>query len=293
MQQKGASVATQKEKEHRTCQAGVFAALQGCTLETFLPISRMRDVAASSASVYQSAEPFPHIVLDDFFDHTMLGAVLEEFPSPEQAFWRSFNNKYEEKLFSSADAAFGPITRLLLYHLNSLTFLEFLSEVTGIADLIPDPHFNGGGMHQIVPGGKLGIHADFNYHKLYRLDRRLNALIYLNKDWRAEYAGQLELWDREMKACKVKVPPVFNRLVVFSTTDYTYHGHPDPLQCPNGMTRKSLALYYYTNGRPTSEVTGAEHSTLFQERRKGEFKRPPLRKRFQHWMRRMTRHRHA
>ena len=253
--------------------------LESVTLETFLPLARMATLAESSARAYQQAKPFPHIVVDDFFDPAMLDAVLQEFPAPGTIAWRGFKNSYEVKLFSSADDTFGPITRLLMYHLNSLTFLEFLSRVTGIENLIPDPHFSGGGMHQIVPGGKLGIHADFNHHKFYGLDRRLNALIYLNKNWRDEYGGHLELWDRGMTQCEARLAPLFNRMVVFSTTDYTYHGHPDPLQCPEGMTRKSLALYYYTNGRPQHEVTGDKHSTLFQERRAGEFGKVPLRRR--------------
>jgi Rps23 Pro-64 3,4-dihydroxylase Tpa1-like proline 4-hydroxylase len=248
--------------------------LDKVTLETFLPLSRMRELAKSANSMYRSAKPFPHVVLDDFFDPAILETVLTEFPTPGQLPWRNFNNEYENKLFYSAEAAFGPVTRLLLYHLNSMTFLEFMSQVTGVANLIPDPGFDGGGLHQIERGGKLGIHADFNSHKRYQLDRRLNVLIYLNKDWREEYGGHLELWDRNMTRCEVKAPPVFNRMVVFSTTDFTYHGHPDPLQCPQGMTRKSLALYYYTNGRPAEEVSG-KHSTLFRARREGEFVRAP------------------
>jgi hypothetical protein len=164
-----------------------------------------------------------------------------------------------------------------MYHLNSKTFLQFLSAVTGIDNLIPDPGFEGGGLHQIVPGGKLGVHADFNKHRDFNLDRRLNLLLYLNKDWRAEYGGNLELWDRGMTRCEAKVAPLFNRVMVFGTTDFTYHGHPDPLQCPQGMTRKSLALYYFTNGRPAEEVTG-EHSTLFKERFADEFKPAPERR---------------
>jgi hypothetical protein len=160
---------------------------------------------------------------------------------------------------------------LLLYHLNSITFLEFLSAVTGIPNLISDPSFEGGGLHQIVRGGKLGIHADFNRHRNYGLDRRLNLLLYLNKDWREEYGGHLQLWDRDMTACGAKVLPLFNRVMIFGTTDFTYHGHPDPLQCPEGMTRKSLALYYFSNGRPAAEVSG-DHSTLFRARRGDEFK---------------------
>jgi hypothetical protein len=166
---------------------------------------------------------------------------------------------------SATETSFGPLTRLFLYHLNSITFLEFLSQVTGIDDLIPDPRFEGGGLHQIVRGGKLGIHADFNKHRVYGLDRRLNLLLYLNKDWREEYGGHLQLWDRSMTHCESKVAPLFNRVMIFGTTDFTYHGHPDPLTCPEGMTRKSLALYYFSNGRPAAEVSG-EHSTIFRKR---------------------------
>ena len=151
-----------------------------------------------------------------------------------------------------------------------MTFLQFLSEVTGIPNLISDPGFEGGGLHQIIPGGKLGVHADFNRHRDYGLDRRLNLLLYLNKDWREEYGGNLELWDRNMSKCEARVAPLFNRVMVFGTTDFTYHGHPDPLQCPEGMTRKSMALYYFSNGRPAEEVTG-DHSTLFRARNRGDF----------------------
>ena len=152
-----------------------------------------------------------------------------------------------------------------------MTFLQFLSEVTGIPNLISDPGFEGGGLHQIVRGGKLGVHADFNRHRDYGLDRRLNLLLYLNKDWREEYGGNLELWDRDMIQCEARVAPLFNRVMVFGTTDFTFHGHPDPLQCPEGMTRKSMALYYFSNGRPAEEVTG-DHSTLFRARDQGDFR---------------------
>jgi hypothetical protein len=152
-----------------------------------------------------------------------------------------------------------------------------LSGVTGIENIIPDPSFDGGGLHQIVRGGKLGIHADFNKHPKYDLDRRLNVILYLNKDWREDYGGHLELWDRGMTRCEAKVLPVFNRLMIFGTTDFTYHGHPDPLQCIEGMTRKSLALYYFSNGRPAHEVSG-EHSTIFKHRHENEF-RPSMRQR--------------
>ncbi len=245
--------------------------MKDLTLEAFLPLSRMAEVAEASRVSYLEAKPYPHVVFDNFFDPALLEAILDEFPRPGEIRWQRFDNQHEIKLASAAESTFGPATRLLLYHLNSVTFLEFLSKVTGIENLIPDPSFEGGGLHQIVRGGKLGVHADFNKHDKYALDRRLNLLLYLNKDWREDYGGHLELWDRNMTQCQKRVLPLFNRVLVFGTTDFTYHGHPDPLQCPEGMTRKSLALYYFSNGRPSEEVD-APHSTLFRARDESDFR---------------------
>jgi len=231
----------------------------------------MAQLAESLPHQYQHAQPFQHFVVDDFFAPDLLEQVLSEFPKPGEIKWQEFNNPQEIKLASASESSFGPTTRLLLYHLNSATFLDFLGKVTGIPDLICDPRFDGGGLHQIKRGGKLAIHADFNKHPKFGLDRRLNALVYLNKNWREEYGGHLELWNRDMTECTVKILPIFNRLVVFGTTSFTYHGHPNPLQCPEDVTRKSMALYYFSNGRPAEEVTG-EHSTLFQARIEDEFK---------------------
>lgn len=238
---------------------------------SFLPLSRMAELARTALADYAGARPFPHVVFDDFFDPALLESVLAEFPRPGQIDWQRFDNAQEIKLASAAEASFGPVTRLLLYHLNSITFLEFMSKVTGIANLISDPCFDGGGLHQIVRGGKLAVHADFNKHPRYGLDRRLNVLIYLNRDWREEYGGHLELWNREMTRCEARVLPLFNRLMIFGTTDFTYHGHPEPLACPAGMTRKSLALYYFSNGRPAEEIS-PDHSTLFRPRLNEQFK---------------------
>src|SRR5919106_858626 len=143
------------------------------TLDSFLPLSRMAQLAQSAHASYASAKPFPHVVFDDFFDPALLERVLSEFPPPGAIKWQRFDNEKEIKLASASESSFGPATRLLLYHLNSITFLEFLGRVTGIANLIPDPCFDGGGLHQIVPGGKLAVHADFNKHPRYGLDRRL------------------------------------------------------------------------------------------------------------------------
>jgi len=253
------------------------AAVGSMSIGSFLPLAKMAAMANEARSAYAGAKPFPHVVLDNFFDEALLDGILQEFPRPDQIRWQRFDNEREIKLASAADASFGPLTRLFLYHLNSITFLDFLSNVTGIKNLISDPCFEGGGLHQIVRGGKLGVHADFNKHKRYGLDRRLNLLLYLNRNWRESYGGHLELWSTDMSQCEAKILPIFNRVMIFGTTDFTYHGHPDPLQCPEDVTRKSLALYYFTNGRPAEEISES-HSTLFRSRKAEDFK-PSFRQR--------------
>jgi len=231
-----------------------------------LPLARMDEIAKSQASAYAKADPFPHIVLDDFFDPAVLDPVLDEFPGEGDIEWRRFNDYNEIKLASTVERQLGRATRTLIHQLNSSPFIEFLERVTGIAGLLPDPHLEGGGLHQILPGGKLGVHADFNKSLRLKLDRRLNLLVYLNRDWQEEYGGHLELWDTEMSRAVRRVLPVFNRIVIFSTTDFSHHGHPTPLTCPPDRTRRSLALYYYSNGRPAEEVKSGAHSTLFRMR---------------------------
>jgi len=231
-----------------------------------LPLARMDEIAKSQASAYAKADPFPHIVVDDFFDPAVLDPVLDEFPGEGDIEWRRFNDYNEIKLASTVERQLGRATRTLIHQLNSSPFIEFLERVTGIAGLLPDPHLEGGGLHQILPGGKLGVHADFNKSLRLKLDRRLNLLVYLNRDWQEEYGGHLELWDTEMTRAVRRVLPVFNRIVIFSTTDFSHHGHPTPLTCPPDRTRRSLALYYYSNGRPAEEVKSGAHSTLFRMR---------------------------
>jgi Rps23 Pro-64 3,4-dihydroxylase Tpa1-like proline 4-hydroxylase len=223
-------------------------------------------IAKEYQSGYDTAVPFPHAVIDGLIPDQVLEAVIEESPGPhERDDWHEANRADAVKLSIQRDWALGPTTRQLLNQFNSATFVNFLEELTGIDGLIPDPHYLGGGLHQIERGGFLKVHADFNRHERLQLDRRINALLYLNHDWKDSWGGRLELWNRTMTECEQKIAPVFNRLVVFSTTDTSFHGHPDPLECPLGTRRRSLALYYYTNGRPESERS-EPHFTLHQVR---------------------------
>jgi Rps23 Pro-64 3,4-dihydroxylase Tpa1-like proline 4-hydroxylase len=231
-------------------------------------------LAEGKREAYRSATPFPHIVIDELLPEEVLDAVLAEFPSPQAADWFAFDSPLERKLATKEDSPMGPATRHLLAELNSAAFVDFLERLTGIEGLVPDPHLVGGGLHQIERGGHLKVHADFNRHPRTGLERRLNVLLYLNRDWKPEYGGALELWSRDMSSCEARILPVFNRCVVFSTTSTSFHGHPEPLTCPEGRTRKSIALYYYSKDRPAEERAG-DHNTLFQARPGEQLEEPP------------------
>mgnify|MGYP003946943433 FL=1 len=226
-------------------------------------------LASHYKSAYSSNSPFPNIYFDDFFNSEFLSLVLSEFPDMGNKGDIEYKTPNEVKLASRGENRFGKATKVFMHFLNSEPFLNFLSELTGIDDLLGDPYYEGGGCHQIKRGGFLKVHADFNKHKRTGLDRRLNVLVYLNKDWKEEYGGHFELWNDDMTKGEKKILPLFNRMAMFSTTDFSYHGHPDKLNCPEDRSRRSLALYYYTNGRPSHEVNEGleDHTTLFVDRK--------------------------
>lgn len=228
----------------------------------------LKQLAKDKKAEYQNAEPFPSIVIDNFFNEEMLSQVLADFPDlSKKDDIIKYDNQNEKKLAAKGEDHFSANTKAFVHFLNSQPILEFLQELTGIKEtLLPDPYLMGGGYHEIKPGGLLKVHADFNKHGDTKLDRRINLLVYLNKDWDESYGGHFELWDKDMTRSYKNVLPIFNRIAIFSTTDFSYHGHPNPLTCPPDRSRKSLALYYYSNGRPKSEINGAPHSTLFKDR---------------------------
>ncbi|MDJ0662239.1 MAG: 2OG-Fe(II) oxygenase [Crocosphaera sp.] len=232
-------------------------------------------LADEYSQTYDQATPVPHVIIDNFLPEPFLDKVLEEFPNSKSIDWKVFDAANEKKLGSTSELQMGEFTRFLLYQFNSSVFIDFLEKLTRIEGIIPDPHFKGGGLHQIEKGGYLKLHVDFNGHKKLKVDRRLNVLIYLNKEWKEEYGGHFELWNRDVTQCEQKILPIFNRCVIFNTTDFSYHGHPEPLTCPDNMTRKSLALYYYSNGRPEEEIdqgltpsstSSRLHTTVFRRK---------------------------
>ena len=225
------------------------------------------NVAETNKNKYETAKPFPFISFDNFFNSQVLEKILEDFPGNIGEIGNNFNNKAEKKLSLNDPEKLSITTNNFINYLNSAPFVKFLNKLTGIKEaLITDPYLVGGGLHELRQDGYLNVHADFNQHPSMKLDRRLNILIYLNKNWDDNNGGQLELWDKEMKNCVQKILPTFNKMVIFSTTDFSYHGNPNKVNVHDGASRKSIALYYYSNGRPSSERKLGLHSTIFRKR---------------------------
>lgn len=217
------------------------------------------------ARSYASAAPFGHIVLDSQADDVALNAALKDFPSPEDGCWFdcTTGNRAVERKQAVWDIRKIPsnICRVL-FELNSGPFVEFLEALTGISHLVPDPHFYGAGVHQILPGGRLEIHADHNVNVKLNLYRRVSVALYLNKNWQESYGGSLELWSADLKGPAQRIIPHFNRMVVFSNSETSFHGHPDPIAGPSGTTRKSLAAWYLSCDPHPSHLS-VPHKAVF------------------------------
>jgi hypothetical protein len=225
----------------------LVSSVNGDATEALVDLEALeRDVGELSVS-YQQATPYPHIVLNDFLTDVAAKAAMAEFPLSEEAQWRPYSHVNERKFSQTEPATWGPTLRAILDVLNSKRFVHFLEQLSGIDDLFADESLEGGGLHQTPRGGFLNIHADFTVHPGHQdWRRRVNLLLYLKEEWRPDYGGDLELWSTDMKHCERKVAPIGNRVVVFTTNADSYHGHPEPLTCPPGTDRRSLALYYFS-----------------------------------------------
>lgn len=232
---------------------------------------------AASNATYKANHPFPHLHFDHVLPPSVLHQVHEDFPDNATHRHTSVSSRTDGvggylKYSTSNETHMGPAVQGVIAAMKSPSFLTFLERLTGIGPLMADPTNDGGGIHQIGRGGSLQIHADFNMQS-QMFHRRVNTFVYLNPEWNSDaWNGDLELWDRDMRTCEARIAPLDNRLVVFSTTDFSYHGHADALACPKWRSRRSIAMYYYTAERPLHEVLNRDgrpvvHSTLYQARR--------------------------
>lgn len=224
-------------------------------------LQHLRARAAGYRDRFMAAKPFRFVVMDDFLPTDIAEAILQAYPSPDKV-WDGTTYVHQRKKFTLTKNL-PPECQDFFDLSASPEFLEIISQITDIQNLIPDAELVGAGLHQIVDGGYLDVHVDFNLHPSTGLHRRCNLLVYLNKDWKRDYEGYLELWDMSQNLCMESVAPVFNRGVLFETNEVSYHGHPKPLRTPMGVSRKSLSVYYYTSDRDISELA-PEHNTIYR-----------------------------
>src|SRR5215469_7938203 len=200
----------------------------------------------------RSASPFPHCLIDNFLSDDFAHRVHDAFPSYAEAqnagrTFRSVNERNKVQITDAAKfkAPIAELNRLLA----SPDILRNLSAAFHIPDLLPDDQLTGGGIHQTGPRGRLDVHVDFNYLDSRKLFRRLNLLVYFNKDWRVEWGGNLELWDENVEVCRHSFGPIFNRCIIIETGSASYHG-VSAVRCPEDRARRSFAVYYYTREAP-------------------------------------------
>jgi Rps23 Pro-64 3,4-dihydroxylase Tpa1-like proline 4-hydroxylase len=231
----------------------------------FINLERLKDRLPEIKAQYQSKNPFKYIMFEGFFFPDKAEEIHTNYPEIEYGKWDGTTYVDQKNKFQQTRFAEGSIMDRVFKELNSAGFLDWLQQLTDFEEEVTgDGELFGGGLHQSINGAFLNVHVDYNIHPKTKYHRRLNVLVYMNKDWRAEYEGQLELWDLSQgkKELLGKYAPEFNRCVIFETNEVSFHGHPKPLRTPQGINRKSIATYYYTRTRPENEISG-EHNTLY------------------------------
>jgi hypothetical protein len=226
-------------------------------------------LAFDNRNKYLSNTPFPHIVFDNFLANDIANTLAADYPSVENndIRWKYHNNENVDRYFVEDTRFFGDNLRQFANAVNSRSFLLFLETLTGIPSLIPDPYFIGGGAMATGPGGFLNVHVDFNWHQRLQSWRRCNALFYLNPSWEAEWGGELELWSIDGKTKQKELKPLFNRVVIFSTTKQSFHGQPSRTKSPPGQFRNVFSAFYYASER-SDLIDENPHFTRYNEKNK-------------------------
>lgn len=216
-------------------------------------------------SAFNETKPFRYVVFDNLFSTDSAQKIYSCYPEVNEKTWNGTTyldqkNKFQQSRFES-----GTLLASVFEELNGDKFRNWLQQITLLeSPILGDQELFGGGLHQSVNGAFLNVHVDYNIHPTTQFHRRLNVIIYMNKNWKDEYEGHLELWDLsgENKKQIAKIAPTFNRCVIFETNEISFHGHPKPLNTPAGVNRKSIATYYYTETRPENEIA-ENHNTIY------------------------------
>ena len=211
---------------------------------------------------WNSKKPFKYIVIDDFLNCNEAEKILEAYPAIDESMWNNTTYINQKNKFVKTEFSNIPIINAVFDEFKSKRLMGILERITEVHHILPDDELFGAGLHQSIKGAFLDVHVDFNIHPKTGFHRRMNLLVYLNKDWKTSYNGYLELWDMDKKEQIEYIEPKFNRAVIFETNEVSFHGHPKPLNTPRGISRKSLSVYYYTKTRPENELA-LEHNTIY------------------------------
>jgi Rps23 Pro-64 3,4-dihydroxylase Tpa1-like proline 4-hydroxylase len=228
------------------------------------------DKAPDIRHAFQSALPFRHVQIDNFLDPEICEGLLRDFPSFDKKKAINELGHVGGKAVIENVKSISPLYSSIYDFINSKSFLDTMSDLTGVRNLIADETLFGGGTHENLDGQYLDAHIDFNIDERRMLHRRLNLLIYLNKEWQESWGGCIELHSnpRNPETDEVKsFLPLFNRAVIFETNEYSWHGFP-VIRLPQEkkqLSRKSFSIYLYTKDRPAEEVV-APHTTFYVAR---------------------------
>lgn len=196
-------------------------------------------------------DPFDYFIIDNFLDEDVAHKLASEFPDYNHPKWFKYENPLEVKRAMNDWYEFPPTTYEFFHYLNSSDFIQGIKETTGIDDIFPDLGLHGGGWHIHGNGGKLNIHQDYSIHPKMDLQRKFNLIIYLSEDWDSSWGGNLEFWSHDIdknrpKEKRAEIECKFNRAILFDASQFSWHGFPEAINCPEGKYRKSIASYYLT-----------------------------------------------
>lgn len=209
---------------------------------------------------YATAQPYEHIVIPNFFTDEYAELLGRNIPDPDDT-WYKYDNPFEGKyLFNNFKD--GDIVKKTIDFMYSDEVLNYMGKISKISNLEPDPHLNAGGLHAYPRNGISGVHLDYNIHPISQKERRVSILVYMSKDWKHEWGGQLKIWDANLTACKNIEHDLWNTAVIFKTNGLTYHGFPEPIKCPEGVYRKAVGIYYMSDPTPES-LANIRHNAVY------------------------------
>jgi len=212
---------------------------------------------------FLEAKPYEHIIISDFLNTEYANLIYENFPTNiKDNEWYEYNNPIEFKFTNDKVSSMPRCIKKLFNLLSCKEIIDKFSKLSGIENIEYDPYLHGAGLHVYPKGGKLDIHLDYEKHPYLEKERRLNIILYMNKEWKEEWNGQTELWDKDMTKCIVKSKILFNTAIIFKTNETSWHGLPEEINCPEDEFRKSIAYYYVSplESKPNDTIFGNDGS---------------------------------